>query len=73
MSIDSNELLALPADEKLRLIELLWDNLGDSAQAIPLPEWVGSEAAHRRDEMRANRSHGLGHIEVWERIDRRNG
>jgi putative addiction module component (TIGR02574 family) len=70
MAIDSNELLALPIDEKLRLVEMLWDNLGQST--IPLPEWVTAEVARRREEMR-NPSVGLSHEEVLRRIRSRNG
>jgi putative addiction module component (TIGR02574 family) len=72
MSIDTNELRALPAAEKLRLIGWLWDELGDSTEPIPVPEWVQQEAARRLDEMR-DPEFGLSHEEVWERIDRRNG
>jgi len=73
MSIEPNELLALPAHEKLRLVELLWDNLGESTESIPLPDWVGSEASRRRDEMRDDPACGLEHTGVWKRIDQRNG
>jgi len=38
MSIDINQLYALPDAEKLRIVELLWDDLGDSTAPIPLPE-----------------------------------
>jgi len=73
MSIDPNELLALPTDEKLRLVELLWDNLGESADPIPLPGWVEQEAARRREELTADPSIGISHEETWRRIERRNG
>ena len=72
MAIDTDELRALPPAEKLRLVELLWDDLGDSTASIPLPEWVDREAAKRRDEMR-DPSFGLNHDDTWERIRRRNG
>ena len=72
MSIDTNELRALPAAEKLRLIGWLWDELDDSTEPIPIPEWVRQEAARRLVEMR-DPEFGLSHEEVWERIDRRNG
>jgi len=52
MSIDLNDLHALPNAEKLRIVELLWDDLGESTSPIPLPDWVDREAARRRDEMR---------------------
>jgi hypothetical protein len=40
MSVDTNELLALSPEEKLRIIEMLWDNLGESAEPLPLPDWA---------------------------------
>ena len=35
---DVAELLKLPAEEKLRLLELLWENLSASASALPLSD-----------------------------------
>jgi len=72
MSIDANELLSLPNAEKLRLIEMLWDDLGKSKSPIPLPSWVEEEGSRRREEMR-NSEVGLSHDETWRRIERRNG
>ena len=72
MSVDPNELFALPAAEQLRLVELIWDNLGESNSPIPLPDWIEKEAVRRRDELIANQKIGLDHQTVWERIDRRN-
>ena len=70
MSIDLSFLHSLPATEKLRIVEMLWDDLGESAAPIPLPDWVNQEAARRRDEMR-DPSFGLTHEETWRRIDGR--
>ncbi len=72
MPINTDELHALPPAEKLRLVELLWDDLGDSTASIPLPDWVDREVARRRNEMR-DPSVGLSHDETWRRIERRNG
>jgi putative addiction module component (TIGR02574 family) len=33
---DLTEILKLPAEEKLRLVELLWESLCDTPSAIPL-------------------------------------
>jgi putative addiction module component (TIGR02574 family) len=71
MSIDANELHSLPDAEKLRIVEMLWDDLGKSATPIPLPDWVDQEAARRRDEMR-DASVGIPHEEAWRRIEGRN-
>jgi putative addiction module component (TIGR02574 family) len=72
MSIDMNELHSLPDAEKLRIVEILWDDLGQSPTPIPLPDWAQVEAARRRDEMR-DPSFGLNHEETWRRIANRNG
>ena len=72
MSIDADELRALPAEEKLRLIELLWDDLSTTSEPIPLPEWVNEEACRRRAEMR-DPAVGLSHEQMWQRIDGRDG
>jgi hypothetical protein len=50
---------------------MLWDDLGDTGEAIPLPEWVQIEAARRHKEMVDDPSLGLSHQEVWDRIDKR--
>ena len=72
MSIDTDELRSLPAAEKMRIVEMLWDDLGEATTPIPLPDWVDREAARRRDEMR-DPSFGISHEEAWRRIDERNG
>jgi len=72
MSIDMNELHSLPVTAKLRIVEMLWDDLGESTAAIPLPEWVTREVSWRREEMRGA-SFGISHEETWRRIANRNG
>ena len=71
MDLNTEALLSLPASDKLELVELLWDNLGESAEAIPLPTWVEQEALRRRDELRADPSIGQSHEQVWDRILKR--
>jgi len=72
MSIDVDAIRSLAPSEKLRLVEILWDDLGESTEAIPLPDWLDREAARRRDEMR-DPSFGLSHEETWRRIEQRSG
>ncbi len=71
MNMDTDAILALPNDEKLELIGLLWDNLSESE--VVLPEAVEHEAVLRRDEMLADPTLGLSHDEVWAKIANRNG
>ena len=71
MNINVDELRALSISEKLDLVELLWDDLGDSAAAVPLPNWAEQEALRRREELISDPAAGLSHEEVWRRIDGR--
>ena len=71
--VNTNELLSLPPAEQLRIIELLWDKLGEDPGSIPLPEWIAQEGQRRLDELKSNPSIGLDHETVWSRIEKRNG
>ncbi len=73
MSVDTNEILSLPIPEQLRIVELIWDQLGSAGTAIPLPDWVEEEGKRRRDELRENPAIGLDHATNWQRIESRNG
>jgi len=74
MDLYTETLRALPAADKLRLVECIWDDLATNHHPIPLPDWALSEAARRRDEMRADPKLGLTNEEVWTVIDgSRNG
>ncbi|MEI8022538.1 MAG: addiction module protein [Schlesneria sp.] len=73
MSISNSELLDLPASEKLRIIEMLWDKLGESLSEIPLPDWVEEEGLRRLNQMRLNPKIGRDHESVWEKIGSRHG
>lgn len=73
MSINVDELFALSSSEKLRLVELLWDNLGEATEPLPLPDWIDREGLRRREEMRADPLLGSGHQETWDRIKHRHG
>lgn len=72
MSIDINDLHSLPDAEKLRIVEMLWDDLGESNSPIPLPDWMTDEVKRRREEMK-DPSFRLSHEEIWRRIANRNG
>ena len=72
MSIDINDLHSLPDAEKLRIVEMLWDDLGESNSPIPLPDWMTAEVKRRREEMK-DPSFRLSHEEIWRRIANRNG
>lgn len=74
MDVYTDAIRDLPAADKLRLVERIWDDLAAQGALIPLPDWAVTEAARRRDEMVADPELGMSHEEVWKRIDdSRNG
>ncbi len=68
MGIDLNELRSLPVSEKLRIVEMLWDDIGESGEPLQAPEWHRKEIERRRDEMLRDPAMGLTHEQVWKRI-----
>lgn len=42
-----DEILRLPPDERLRLVEDIWDSLAESSERIPVPEWHRAELDRR--------------------------
>ena len=71
MNINVEELRALSITEKLDLVELLWDDIGESGTSVPLPAWTEQEALRRREELVNDPAAGLSHEEVWRRINGR--
>lgn len=66
--LTTGDMLALPVEDRLRLIEALWDSLDEAAtESLPIPDWHKAAvderlAAHARepsaaapwDEVKAN-------------------
>jgi putative addiction module component (TIGR02574 family) len=72
MDVYTDTIRNLPAADRLRLVERIWDGLAE--EPIPLPDWALKEASRRRDELLADPSLGVTHDDMWRRInDSRNG
>ena len=69
MSIDVNELRRLPVADKLRIVELLWDDIGASNEPIELHPWQFEEAGRRLKELKADPSIAIDRDELWRRVD----
>jgi putative addiction module component (TIGR02574 family) len=69
MDVYTDTIRDLPAADKLRLVERIWDDLAADNRPIPLPDWAIAEAKRRRDEMLADPKLGCTHEEIWKRID----
>jgi len=69
MSIDISDLRNLPVAENLRLVELLWDDIGASEEPIVLHSWQSEKAAHRSAELKVNPAIAINRDELWRRVD----
>ena len=69
MSIDLKELRSLPVEEKLRLVELLWDDIGASDEPIVLHPWQATEVRRRSAELKSDPSIAIDRDELWRRVD----
>jgi putative addiction module component (TIGR02574 family) len=64
MAIPALNLNSLSPEEKLRLLEDLWDSLAADPTAIPLTDWQRRELDRRLDEMDREGPTGI----PWERV-----
>ncbi len=62
------ELRKLPLDEKLRLVEALWDDIGSSHASPCVLDWVKAEARRRADELQKDPGATLTRAEVWNAV-----
>lgn len=69
MGIDIAELRKLPASEKLRIVELLWDDIAASNEPIELHEWQFEEAKRRSEELKKDPSLLIDREELWRRVN----
>jgi putative addiction module component (TIGR02574 family) len=73
MAIDFQQLLALPAAERLRLAELLWDSVGDAPRldALPLTPMQAEELDRRLAEYPEDDAAGRPAEEVLAELNQR--
>ena len=58
----------LPIEEKVRLVEKLWDDIFASSEPFPLRPWHEEEARKRADELDANPSRAIDRAELWRKV-----
>jgi putative addiction module component (TIGR02574 family) len=72
MSTPNNiDVSLLTADERLRLIEQLWDSLRTTPEGIPVSEAQRNELDRRIDEIEAGDDTGISADEAFKRIRQR--
>ena len=69
MSIDISELRNLSVSEKLRIVELLWDDIEASGSPIQLHQWQIDELARRSNDIKEDPSITIDRDELWRRVN----
>ena len=54
MDVELEQLRKLPVADKLRIVELLWDDIHESEEPLILRDWHKEEAGRRAAELEAN-------------------
>lgn len=62
------EILALPVEERVRLVEAIWDSIAAVPEALPLTDWQKKELDRRLAELEADPDAGSTLEEVFARI-----
>jgi len=69
MNVDIAELCKLPAVEKLRIVEILWDDISKSNVPIVLHDWQIEETRRRNQELDQDPSIAIDREAMWKQID----
>jgi putative addiction module component (TIGR02574 family) len=64
------EILALPVNERIHLVEAIWDSVSAVPEALPLTSWQKEELDRRLAELEADPGSGATLEEVFARIRR---
>lgn len=65
------EILEMPLDERVELVEAIWDSISAVPEALPLASWQREELDRRLAEYEANPDSGATMEEVFARVRRR--
>ena len=64
------EILSLPVEERMELVEAIWASISSVPDALPLTDWQKAELDRRLEEVAADPNGGLTMEEVFAAIRR---
>jgi len=73
MPVPQIDIDSLDTEQRLRLIEQLWDSLSVKPEAVPMTEEQKAELDRRLDEIDAGNTEGIPWDEVMSRVQARLG
>jgi putative addiction module component (TIGR02574 family) len=73
MQTELEQLRKLPVAEKLRIVEQLWDDIGESEEQLLVRDWHRVEARRRESEIEAKPDITLTREELWKPVEETDG
>lgn len=67
-SISASEIAEMPIQQRIQLVEDIWDSIAGMPQAVEMPEWHKQELENRLAAYHANPKEGSPWQEVKKRV-----
>ena len=68
MDTSLEQIQRLPIADRLRLVEQIWDGIGQSDEPLIVRDWHKNEARKRAAELDADPNHAITRDELWKRV-----
>jgi putative addiction module component (TIGR02574 family) len=66
--IDPSDVAALPLDQRIELVEAIWDSIASEAELVPMPNWHVRELDKRSTSHAADPAGGTPWTEIRQRL-----
>lgn len=66
--LSATDIAAMPVDERIRLVEDIWDSIAELPETVDIPQWHRQELERRLDAYHDNPDEGSPWAEVKKRI-----
>lgn len=66
--ISASEIAEMPIDERIQLVEDIWDSIAELPESVPVPEWHKRELDKRLDAYHADPAEGTPWNELKEQL-----
>ncbi len=67
-TLSAFDIAEMPVDQRLQLVEDIWDSIAELPQSVKIPEWHKEELEKRLEAYHANTEEGAPWHEVRKRI-----
>lgn len=66
--IYASDIAEMPIEERIQLVEDLWDSIAELPESVPVPDWHKDELDRRLDAYHANPAEGTPWSELKEEL-----